>query len=395
MTRPSWIWNSPTWPMLTYDRVRLEEPANRARVALAHLCGKAEAIGALELTLVEREVWSGEAVATAAIEGEKLELATVRSSVGRRLGITGDFVARVPRNVEGLLDVMEDAAGRFEDGLSHEILWQWQGALFPEGRSGLRAIETGRYRTGDDPMQIASGPVGRETVHYVAPPSAAVRAEMHAFLSWFNDSRGALDGILRAGLAHVWFESVHPFEDGNGRVGRAIVDRALAQESGKPTRLHSIAAEMHRRQHAYYDALNTAQRGSGDVTAWLEWFVGGLTESCVAVSALIDESLTRARFWSEHRATALNVRQRKALNKLLEAGPGRFEGGLTQRKYAALTGSATATATRDLADLLEKGLLVRGAAAGRSTHYNLAIPGWEWQPLRGARARKAGSPTAS
>jgi Fic family protein len=369
---------------LTYNQARIAEPLRRARAALAHLFGKAEAVGATELALVEREVWTAEALATAAIEGEKLDLGSVRGSVGKRLGIADDFVARVPRNVEGLLDVMEDAAGSFEEALSHELLCRWQSALFPEGRSGLRAIETGRYRSHEDPMQITSGPIGHETVHYEAPPSAAVRAEMHAFLTWFNDSRaGALDGIVRAGLAHVWFESVHPFEDGNGRIGRAIIDRALAQESGQPTRLHGVAAQMRRRQEAYYQALKIAQRGLGDVTEWLEWFLIALTESCVSVSALIDESLTRARFWSDHRATALNERQRKVLNRMLEAGPGRFEGGLTQRKYVALAGGATATATRDLTDLLAKGLLKRAAAAGRSVHYNLAIPGWEWRPPRG------------
>jgi Fic family protein len=228
-------------------------------------------------------------------------------------------------------------------------------------------------------MRIVSGPIGNEAVHYVAPPSAAVRAEMRNFLDWFNRTRDTpLDGIVRAGLSHVWFESIHPFEDGNGRVGRAVVDMALAQDARVATRLHGVSAEMRRRQAEYYDALNHAQRGAGEVTPWLEWFTKVVADSCRASAALIDEALVRARFWTEHKHAPLNQRQRKMLNRMLEAGPGRYEGGLTPRKYAGTTDTSKATATRDIADLVNKGLLVPGKAAGRSTHYNLALPGWGW-----------------
>lgn len=372
-----WIWQSPTWPALRHDAAQLEAPLRQAHIALARLQGKAQAVGAAEFARLEQEVWSREAVATAAIEGEKLELGSVRSSVGRRLCIASDFVARVPRHVDGLLDVMEDAAGGYAAPLTGKLLCRWQGALFPEGRSGLRTIETGRYRSHAHTMQIVSGPHGRERMHYEAPPSSAIPREMRAFLAWYNDHQESQgDGIVRAGLAHLWFEAIHPFEDGNGRVGRAIIDRALAQAMGNPTRLHGMAAGMHRRQEAYYDALNRAQRGNGEATDWLLWFCNTLGESCEAVSALLDGSLARARFWSEHRELACNERQRKVLNRMLEAGPGGFEGGLTQRKYVALTGATTATASRDLAWLAEKGLIVRGQGAGRSTHYLLNIPGW-------------------
>jgi Fic family protein len=374
-----WIWESASWPTLTYDLGRLGEPLRRARDEQGRLFGKAEAIGVDELARVQRDVWSGEAVATAAIEGEALDLASVRSSVARRLGITSDFIAAVPRNIEGLLDVMESAAADWNSDLTDDRLCRWQAAVFPAGGSALRSIETGCYRSHDDPMQIVSGPIGYEKVHYVAPPSAAVRAEMHNFLEWFNRTRGtSFDGILRAGLAHVWFESIHPFEDGNGRVGRAIIDMALAQDARKPTRLHGVSAALRRHQKSYYEALNLAQRGTGDVTAWLEWFITVFSESCQASAALIEESLTRARFWSDHKHLGLNERQRKALNKMLEAGPGRFEGGLTQRKYVGMTGASAATAWRDIEDLLKKGLIDHGDAAGRSTYYNLAIPGWAW-----------------
>ncbi len=381
MTETAWIWTSPAWPRLTYDLERLAGPLSRARAEGGRLYGKAEAIGAHELALVQRDVWSGEAVATAAIEGEALDLASVRSSVARRLGINPEFVAAVPRNVEGLLDVMESAAADWDSELTEERLCRWQASLFPGGGSALHSIETGRYRSHDDPMQILSGPIGREVVHYEAPPSAAVRAEMRNFLDWFNRTRGiSLDGILRAGLAHLWFESIHPFEDGNGRIGRAIVDMALAQDARLPTRLHGVSTELRRRQVAYYEALNQAQRSTGDVTAWLERFTNVFADSCQASTGLIDEALVRARFWSEHKHVALNARQRKVINKILEAGAGRFEGGLTQRKYVGMTGASPATASRDITDLVSKGILVLGDAAGRSTYYNLAIPGWGWQP---------------
>ncbi len=383
MSSTSWIWQSTQWPALTYNLEQLTEPLRRARTEYGRLFGRAEMIGADELIRVERDVWSKEAVSTAAIEGEDLNLASVRSSVGRRLGITPDFVAVVPRNVEGLLDVMESAAGDWESELSGERLSRWQGALFPEGGSALHVIEAGRYSSHDDPMKIVSGPAGRERVHYVAPPSAAVRAEMHSFLEWFNRTRGtSLDGVLRAGLAHVWFESIHPFEDGNGRVGRAIIDMALAQDARRPTRLHGVSIELRRRQKDYYEALNQAQRGSGDVTAWLAWFTSAFADSCHASAEMIGEALVRARFWSDHRHAVLNERQRKVLNKMLDAGPGRFEGGMTQRKYAAMTGVSPMTAWRDIDDLLKKGMIAQGEGAGRSTHYNLAIHGWAWSAAK-------------
>lgn len=331
-----------------------------------------------------RELWTGEAVATAAIEGERLNVDAVRSSVARRLGIASSFAAAVPRQIEGLLDVMEDAAARWDSALTEERLCAWQAALFPTGHSGLRPIEVGRYRSRPEPMRIVSGPVGRETVHYEAPPSAAARAEMRSFLDWFNRTRhatagGSADGLVRAGLAHLWFESIHPFEDGNGRVGRAILDMAIAQDARLGYRLHGLSQEFRDGQLEYYDALNRAQRGEGEVTPWLLWFLEVFETSCMRVAALIDESVARARFWYEHKDVTLNERQRKALDRILEAGPGRFEGGMTARKYAALTKTSGPTATRELVDLVRKGLLV-ARGEGRSRRYELTIPGWEWIP---------------
>ena len=382
-SRSRWIWQSTTWPKLRFDREPLAARLATAQVEQGRLLGLAKAIGAIELSFVQRDIWSGDAIATAAIEGEDLDLKTVRSSVARRLGIAPTPTAAIREDVEGLLDIMEDAATHWDSALSEERMFRWQAALFPIGYSSLRPVATGRYRSHGDPMQIVSGPVGSETVHYEAPPSDAVPREMRSFLDWFNGTRDthAGQGILRAAIAHVWFESIHPFEDGNGRVGRAIVDMALAQDARFPYRLHGISMELQRQRTGYYDALSEAQHGEGNVTQWLCWFVDTFIKACQTSARLIDESLVRARFWSEHRAVAINARQRKALDRLLEAGPGRFEGGMTPRKYVALTRASSVTASRDLAELVRNGLLVR-VGSGRSTHYDLAIDGWEWSGAR-------------
>lgn len=385
MNSARWIWQSPRWPALTFDAARLTQPLARARQAVGVLIGKAETIGLDERHLLEREVWSREAVATAAIEGETIDLAAVRSSVARRLGIARPGAA-VPRDIEGLLDMMENAADHWHDPLTSSRLCAWQAALFPSG-PGIRNILVGAYRTSADPMEVVSGPHDRPIVHYQAVAGAAVCAEMDAFLQWFN-TKNSMDGLVRAGLAHVWFESIHPFEDGNGRVGRAIVDLALAQDLRASSRLLGISAAMRSRQEAYYDALNVAQRGHGDVTAWLEWFFETYVEACRTSTVLIEEALQRARFWATHRAVALNEMQRHVLDRMLEAGPGRFEGGLTARKYMAIAKTTKVTASRHLADLVEKGLIVRAQGpSGRSTRYDLAIAGWGWQPPPAKRAQ--------
>jgi Fic family protein len=384
MTDPiRWIWNGPTWPQLRYDQDPLIEPLGRARDMAGRLRGRADAIDEDELTVIEGDIWAGNAVATSAIAGEMFDMAAVRSSVAGRLGAAPARLPPAPRNAEGLLDVMNDAAADWQRELSEERLIGWQAALFPEGRSGLRRVETGTFRTRGDPIRIVGGSAGREIVHYEAPPSAAVRAEMRSFLDWFNSTQdpAAMDGILRAGLAYLWFESIHPFADGNGRIGRAIIDLAISQDMRSASRLHGISMELQRRQTDYLAALNDARRGTGDATDWLVWFVGAFWESCRTSIAIIDEPLVRAKFWNQHRNVELNVRQRKALNRMLAAGPGKFEGGMTPQKYITLTKAKYITANRDLVDLVDKRLLVR-EGAGRSTYYNLTIPGWGWVPKR-------------
>jgi Fic family protein len=384
MSKPRWIWQSAIWPKLRFDLSSLALPLARARDMAGRLRGKAEAIGANELISVEREVWVGSAMATAAIEGEILNLAAVRSSVNRRLGVETTSDPPVPRNVEALLDVMNDASVHWQDALTEERLVAWQALICEQSRSGLLKVETGRFRS--DSVEVISGPEGRKTVHFEGPPANLVRSEVRVFLDWFNDAKdfAGVDGLLRAGLSHVWFESIHPFADGNGRVGRAILDMAISQDTKSASRVHGLSIRISDKKTEYYDALNRAQRGSGDVTEWLVWFTQTYADSCEASLQLIDEALVRTRFWSTHKEVPLNVRQRKALTRMLGMGPGKFEGGMTPRKYMALTkANNRLTANRDLSDLVEKQLLVRGGA-GRSTFYNLAIPGWGWVPAKQA-----------
>ncbi|MEQ1517248.1 MAG: DUF4172 domain-containing protein [Usitatibacteraceae bacterium] len=384
-TASRWIWQTDAWPPLTYDANAVQAALAGARNAFGRLQGKVDAVGKADLPASERDIWTRDALATAAIEGETLNPDAVRSSVARRLGLTDTFTAAVPRNVEGLLDVMEDAAEKFNDPLTEARLFAWHTELFPQSQFSLHPITPGHYRTG--PMEIVSGPAGKEKVHYVAPSAADVPALMAAFLGWFNTSRvggsyggsdGSQDGLVRAAQAHLWFESIHPFEDGNGRVGRAIVDLALSQDAGRSFRLHGLSHELKRRQVEYYVALNRVQRTEAKLETWLKWLLGTLQQSCLHASTLIDEALDRARFWSQHKHVSLNERQRKLLTRMLDAGPGRFEGGMTPRKAQSLTGAAGATVTRDLTELVERGLMVR-RGAGRSTHYELALAGWEWR----------------
>ena len=392
MGKPSrrWIWQASTWPPLAFDAVAISVSLSRTRSELGKLLGKAEAVGQADMSFTERDIWTHEALATAAIEGEMLNLDAVRSSVARRLGISTDFTAAIPRNVEGLLDVMEDAATNWNTRLTEDRLCAWHTALFPPGEITLRPIVPGKFRTHAEPMQIVSGPVGRETVHYEALASSDVPAQMRDFIDWFNQSRAdrATDGLVRAALAHLWFESIHPFEDGNGRIGRAIVDMAISQDVGNTFRLHGLSVELRRQQKNYYNALNRVQRVEDEPTAWLVWFIDTFCQSCQASSTLVDEALDQARFWSRHKNVDLNERQRKVLNKMLEAGPGKFIGGMTPRKLQSIAKAAGATATRDLAELVEKGLMVR-RGAGRSTHYELALEGWEWQPVEMTGPSKA------
>ena len=392
---PQYLWQHPAWPSLTFDTAALTQDLSNARLEQGKLLGLLEAIGLQAGDEVTRELWVQEAMATAAIEGEKLDLQAVRSSVAHRLGLAA--LPSVDRHVDGLVQVMADATGQYAAPLTQERLCLWQAALFPGGSANLRRIAVGRYRDHTDAMQIVSGRLGREVVHFVAPPSAEVPHEMAQFLAWFALAPSVpssapdtvpgevpgLHGLARAALAHLWFETIHPFEDGNGRLGRAIVDMALAQDMGAAVCVFGMARQMMSTRAAYYDALNLAQRSASgttlDVTPWVKWFVEAFKQGCITSQSVVRQALEKAEFRRQAADSGVNARQTRVLDRLLEAGNstlgGGFLGGMTSDKYCKLTGASKATATRDLADLAAKGLL-RIEGVGKATRYAIAIDQW-------------------
>ncbi len=363
---PSWIWQHPDWPAFRYDVAALSPFLAQARQEQGRLLG----MGRLLDAGLSREAWGhilvAEGLGTGAIEGEHPDPDTVRSSVARHLGLPTAGLPSPPRAVDGLVEVLLDATGGHSQPLTVARLCGWQAALFPGGHAGLTPIRTGALR-GDEPMRVVSGPYGRERVHFEAPPRACLKPELAAFLDWFALPPAGLDGLLRAGLAHLWFVTLHPFEDGNGRLARAITDLALCRDEGRPTRLFSLSARIMAVRDDYYDVLERTQRGGLDVTEWLAWFLEQVAAACDAAETTVAQVLAKARFWLEHQRTDLNERQRKVLNRLLDAGPEGYVGGMNTRKYVSLTRVSRATAYRELADLVAKGCLVpqgqgRGAA---------------------------------
>jgi Fic family protein len=365
-----WIWQQPAWPAFKWDSALLSAPLAAARRAQGEVAGVAKLLDASTDLNAQLEVLTMEGVATSAIEGETFDPNALRSSLARRLGLPTAGLPVPPRTVEGLVEVLLDATQHHDKQLTLKKLCSWQAALFPTGRSGLREIRVGKLR-GAEPMQVVSGPTGRERVHYQAPPRDRLENEMNRFLAWYNKPPPGLDGLVRAGLAHAWFELIHPFEDGNGRVGRALLDLTLAQDERRAIRLYSMSARFMKVRDDYYSALERLCTGDLDVTVWLGWFLEQFTAAARASEQTVAHVLRRARFWLKHARSPMNARQRKALNVLLDTGPDGLAGGMTNRKYAHLTKTSPATAQRDLAELVELGSLVL-TGAGRSARYELA-----------------------
>ncbi|MSQ72648.1 MAG: Fic family protein [Betaproteobacteria bacterium] len=380
-TPPRWNWQSDDWGIFHHDIVALMPALAAARRAQGEVLGLAKALGMQEAQHAEALIWVSDSLATAAIEGEQLDLAGVRSSVARRLGLPGGKVSRA-RATEGLLDMMQDATTGWEKPLSVERLCGWQNALFPAGFSSIHRVLAGAFRTHAEPMQIVSGPVTRRVLHFEAPPSRRVPRDVARFLKWFNGPSRNMDGVLRAGIAHLWFESIHPFEDGNGRVGRALADMALAQDLRTNSRLASLSTELSAERDAYYTELHAASRANADNTRWLLWFCGRMEAACRRSSTLMHAALDKARYWAGHAGDGFDHNQRKVINRLLDAGPRGFEGDLTTAKYVNLTGVSRATAFRDLAALVATGALGT-VGAGKATRYFINLPAWEPPATRG------------
>ncbi len=366
-----YVWELPTWPELSWDIDRILPSLSLTRRAQGRLGGRLAGLGIDVFGERNIGVLTEETITTAAIEGEVLDPQAVRSSVLRRLGLPVSSRGTIPRHVEGLVDVLWEATNRIDEPLTADRIRSWHAQLFPDEGPRLRDVAAGHYRPPGLPMRVVSGAVGRETVHYEAPPGERVEAEMADFLAWFARSRGGMDGLLRAGLAHFRFVTIHPFVDGNGRLARAIGEMALAQDDGVAGRPYSLSAQIEKERASYYRVLEAAQKGTGDLTRWLEWFLGILVRAIERAEGNLDAVLAVARFWQRHAGKVLNERQVKVLRRVLDAGPGGFEGGLTTRKVAHLVGVSPATAQRDLADLVEQGIIVRNPGRGRGTSYRL------------------------
>ncbi|MDD2715343.1 MAG: Fic family protein [Candidatus Wallbacteria bacterium] len=369
-----YIWQCEFWPELTWDSDALLKLSGQARLAQGTFFGRVRHLGLNLGEDAQSDLLVEEAIKTAEIEGERLNRQMVRSSVARHLGLPAGGLVQSTRSIDGLVEVILDATQKSEEPLTDLRLKVWQAALFPAGHSGLHKIRTGQWR-GNDPMRIVSGKVGREKIHFEAPPGEVVEAEMRKFLQWWEEGRNTMDGLLRAGLAHFYFVVIHPFEDGNGRIARALTDMALAQDEKSASRYYSLSSQIMEEREEYYAAIEKCSTGkSPDVTSWLSWFLGCFKRSIERSDRIIGNVLARADFWQLHVQAELSVRQKKVLNRMLEAGPGNFEGGLTTRKYTGIAKVSRATAFREISDLLEKGILKQLPGRGRSVSYDLVWP---------------------
>lgn len=357
-----YIWEQPDWPQFRYDAAALAAPLADVAMALGVIQGRMEGVGFDQRNCAALEALTLDVVKTSEIEGDKFDPEAVRSSLARRLGMDVGALAPADRHVDGVVDMVLDATGPAAP-LTARRLCNWQAALFPTGRSGLHEIRVGQWRDdGTGPMQVVSGPHHRPRVHFQAPPAARLDHEMQAFLRWFEHDQ-THPPLIKAGLAHLWFVTVHPFDDGNGRVARAVGDLALTRADGMAQRFYSLSAQIQRDRKGYYDVLEATQKGDLEVTAWLLWFLRCLREALTFASSTLDSVLAKARFWQTWAGIAVSDRQAKVLNRVLDG----IDAQLTNRKWAKLAGVSSDTALRDLSDLVEKGMLVaEGEGRGRT-----------------------------
>lgn len=363
-----YIWREDDWPQFRWDAQALLMPLAEARHKQGHLLGQMQRLGFDLQCEAELRATTEDVIKTSEIEGERLDMASVRSSVARRLGLPDGGVLPPDRKIDGIVEMMLDALRNHASPLAQQRLFGWHAALFPTGWSGLHKITIGDWRTDSaGPMQVVSGPIERPKVHYEAPPANRVGSEIEQFLAWFNQTP-PMDGLLRSAIAHLWFVTIHPFDDGNGRIARTIADLALAQMEGTGQRFYSMSAQIQRERSHYYEILERTQRGSLDVTAWLSWFVQCYGRAIDAAEVAAQGVLGKAEFWRRFTSEPMSARQKTVLNRFMDG----FEGNLSAKKWAAIGKCSVDTAQRDINDLLDRGILVRNPGGSKRTSYSVA-----------------------
>jgi len=362
-----YIHERPDWPTLHWRDDQIAQPLAALRHRQGRLAGRMQALGFPLRSEAVLQTLTEDVLTSSAIEGEILDRQQVRSSIARRLGMDIAGLVQADRNVDGVVEMMLDATQHYARPLTAERLFDWHAALFPTGRSGMTRITLGAWRTDrSGPMRVVSGPIGRERIHYEAPASKRLDAEMAQFLHWFETTTP--DPVVKAAVAHLWFVTIHPFDDGNGRIARAIADLALARADDSAQRFYSMSAQIRMERNAYYDALETAQKGNTDITRWLLWFIACLGRAIDGADITLASVIRKAQFWESMQGQSLNARQHKVLGRLLDG----FDGKLTNAKWARLSKTSADTALRDITDLVQRGILVKDPAGGRSSSYSLA-----------------------
>ncbi len=365
-----YIHELPDWPLFRWNHEVVDQKLAAVRYRQGELIGRMKAMGFSLRAEAVFQTLTLDVMKSSEIEGETLDREQVRSSIARHLGMDIGALVRVPGDIEGVVEMTLDATQNYDKPLTKERLFGWHASLFPTGYSGMRKIKVGAWRDdGEGPMQVVSGRVGRQRVHFEAPAADRVEHEMTLFLGWFNDN-DSTDLVLRSGIAHFWFVTIHPFEDGNGRIARALADMMLARSEQSPQRFYSMSAQIRNERDTYYDVLEKTQKGTLDVTVGLEWFLDCLNHAFDGVESTLAIVLNKTRFWESYAGTPFNDRQHLMLNKMLDG----FEGKLTSSKWAKLAKCSQDTALRDILELMERGVLAKDPAGGRSTSYSFIIP---------------------
>ncbi len=359
----------PEWPNFTWYPAKIADLLAEVRYLQGRLLGQMNSLGFQLRTEAALQILTQDVIKTSEIEGERLNTEQVRSSIAKRLGIDIGALTKTDRSVDGIVDIMIDATHNFTKPLTVERLFDWHAALLPTGRSSIHRITVGSWRTKESGvMQVVSGPYGREKIHFEAPTYNRLKKEMSQFIKWFN-AKTEIDLVIKSALAHLWFVTIHPFDDGNGRIVRAIADMLLAHSENSQQRFYSMSSQIQRVRNDYYNELEKTQKGSLEITSWIIWYLNCLKNAIISSEDLLKSVLTKARFWEKHSGVSLNDRQRLLLNRLLDG----FVGKLTSSKWAKITKCSPDTALRDINDLVDRSILMKEAAGGRSTNYQIVL----------------------